>query len=382
MPLFIKRVLLIVSLLVVGLFMLSACSSIAEKTAPTEEPIPFEEIPPVVNATGVVVPAEWSILSMSTSGIVEEVFVEEGDHVDAGQTLIRLKGKEELQAAISEAEYEVVVAQKALDDLYENTRTKLNEILENIARTTDQVRDAQYQLDNYSVPYYQANLEPMEALDAMKEKLDQARETFEPYKYKSESDSTREDLKEELDDAQADYDSAVRRVEYTNTLEVAKDNLEKARQDYETWKNGPDPKELVVAEARLKNAQSALTAANAALEDLELKADFSGTVTELNVRVGEWVDPGIPILQLADLDHLRVETTDLNEIDAARVDTGAKVNITFDALPGVAVEGIVKSIAPKSSQGSGVNYKAVIELNEIPPELRWGMTAFVDIAVE
>ena len=382
MWLLMRRFQLVICLLLIGSFMSSACSSISAKSTPTEESISSEEILPVISATGVVVPAEWSILSMSTSGIVEEVFVKEGDHVEAGQILIRLKGKEELQAAITAAEYEVVVAQKALDDLDENARIKRNEILENIARTTDQVRDAQYQLDNYSVPYYQANLAPMEALDLMKVKLDQVRETFEPYKYKSESDSTREDLKEDLDDAQSDYDSAVRRVEYTNALEVAKDNMDKARKDYEIWKNGPDPKELAVAEARLKNAKAALSAANAALKDLELHADFSGTVTELNTRVGEWVDPGIPILQLADLDNLRIETTDLNEIDAARVGPGRTVTVTFDALPGVVIDGIVKSIAPKSSQGSGVNYKAVIELNEIPPALRWGMTAFVDIAVE
>ena len=40
------------------------------------------------------------------------------------------------------------------------------------------------------------------------------------------------------------------------------------------------------------------------------------------------------------------------------------------------------SIAPKASEGSGVNYAVVIELDEWPDTLRWGMTAFVDIEVE
>jgi hypothetical protein len=30
----------------------------------------------------------------------------------------------------------------------------------------------------------------------------------------------------------------------------------------------------------------------------------------------------------------------------------------------------------------GVNYTAVVELDEIPAQVRWGMTAFVDIEVE
>ena len=42
-------------------------------------------------------------------------------------------------------------------------------------------------------------------------------------------------------------------------------------------------------------------------------------------------------LELADLDHLRVETTDLNEIDVARIQIGDTASITFDALPDTVV---------------------------------------------
>jgi multidrug efflux pump subunit AcrA (membrane-fusion protein) len=79
---------------------------------------------------------------------------------------------------------------------------------------------------------------------------------------------------------------------------------------------------------------------------------------------------------------LRVETTDLNEIDAAQVEPGSPVTVTFDALVDQVVQGTVISIAPKASEGSGVNYTVVVELEELPPALRWGMTAFVDIEVE
>ena len=91
--------------------------------------------------------------------------------------------------------------------------------------------------------------------------------------------------------------------------------------------------------------------------------------------------PELPILLIADLTDLRVDTTDLNEIDAARVRVGDAVLLTFDALPGVEVNGVVKSIAPKAAEGSGVNYTAVIVMDEIPEALRWGMTAFADISV-
>jgi multidrug resistance efflux pump len=85
---------------------------------------------------------------------------------------------------------------------------------------------------------------------------------------------------------------------------------------------------------------------------------------------------------LADMDHLQVETTDLNEIDVAQIQVGDVASISFDALPDLLITGVVTSIAPKSSAGSSVNYTVVIELDELPEELRWGMTAFVDIEVE
>jgi multidrug efflux pump subunit AcrA (membrane-fusion protein) len=78
---------------------------------------------------------------------------------------------------------------------------------------------------------------------------------------------------------------------------------------------------------------------------------------------------------------LRVETTDLNEIDVAGIAEGASVNISFDALPGEEVPGTVTRIAPKASEGSGVNFTVIIEMDEIPEGIRWGMTAFVDIEV-
>jgi multidrug efflux pump subunit AcrA (membrane-fusion protein) len=365
-----------------AIFVISACSAFPSQSTPTEVPAPIEDTVPLVSATGEVVPFQWSTLSMSTAGVVEEILIDEGDQVESGQVLVRLKGKEDIQAAISGAEFEVAAAQKALDDLDEGADTAKTIALENIYVLTKVVRDAQYQLDNFTVPSKQAGMDTLEALEKMLVNLDQARETFEPYKYKSSSDATRKKLKDELEEAQSDYDSAIRRLQYENELEVAKANLDEAKEDYEIWSAGPDPSDVAVAEARLHNANASLAAAQAALDDLELRAAFDGTVGELYIRNGEWVTPGQPILLLADLEHLRVETTDLNEIDAARINVGNSVIVTFDALPDVQVNGVVVSIAPKASAGSGVNYKVLIDLDDIHDRLRWGMTAFVDIEAE
>jgi multidrug resistance efflux pump len=313
--------------------------------------------------------------------MVEEVLIEQGDLVEADQPLVRLKGREEMQAAITAAEYEVNAAEKAIDDLYEAADDAATLANNSIPLAARRLRDAQWQLDNFTVPMNMKDMETMEALDWAKEQLDIAREAFEPYKYKSESDSTREEFKEDMDDAQSDYNTAVKRVEYETAVEAAQKDLDEARADFEKYSQGPDPKDVALAEARLRTAEANLVAAQSALDDLELLAPFDGTIGDVYTNVGEWVTPGMPIALIADLGHLQVETTDLNEIDAAQIAEGDVVTITFDALDDV-LEGTVVSIAPKASEGSGVNYTVVVELEDWPEGLRWGMTAFVDIELE
>ena len=152
--------------------------------------------------------------------------------------------------------------------------------------------------------------------------------------------------------------------------------------DYEKVKDGdPDPDQYSTAQARLQNAMAQVNAAEASLNDLTLKAPFAGTVSALYIRTDEWVTPGQPVLLIGDLDHLLIETTDLNEIDVARITVGSQATVTFDALPEYSGSGTVTRIATKASEGSGVNYTVMVELEDIPDNLLWGMTAFVDIEV-
>jgi HlyD family secretion protein len=90
-----------------------------------------------------------------------------------------------------------------------------------------------------------------------------------------------------------------------------------------------------------------------------------------------------PVVALGDLSSLRVETTDLRETDVGRIAVGQEVDITFDALPDTLLKGHVVYISPKaSSEQGGVNYTTIIEFDEFDPQLRWGMTAYVNITVD
>lgn len=373
-----KTTLIIPLVVAIGL---TSCGGLGKQPTPVATPDTGAETQKVVSATGVVSPAKKSTLSVSTAGIVAEVLVEKGDKVQSGQVLARLKGREETQAAIASANVEMLAAQQALDDLYDKVELARAQSLRNIYEASNAVRDAKYRLDNYTIPDNQKDMDAIAVMEMMKKKLDEAWAAFEPYKNSSYLNEERKKLKENVDTAQSDYNTAVKRLTYEFELAEAKARLAEALKDYDTLKSGPDPDQVALAEARLENAKSNLAAARSMLDDLEIKAPFDGTVSEVNIRSGEWVSPGQPIFLLGDLDHLRIETTDLNEIDVAQVEVGDRATVTFDALPGVAVEGKVVSIAPKASEGSGVNYTVIVEIAEIPKNLKWGMTAFVDIQI-
>jgi multidrug efflux pump subunit AcrA (membrane-fusion protein) len=433
------------TLLAFGLiFTLSACSPTAEETAPPE-PV-STNFTSIVAATGEIIPEQEALLSVSAGGVVEDVLVKDGDEVIAGQVLVQLEGSEQQLAAVSAAELELANAKFALDALYKDTdllaaqalrsAETADKALEDLnnpelqqALALQAVADAQKAVDttDRQARYLQSTASPAD-IDAQKaqvvmarDALDKANEDYEPYANKNEDNLTRAHFLSKQAAAQQRYDDAVRKLNalegtgsevdinvaeadyltaQAQLLQAERDlervldgpdagevalleaQIENGYRDFGIFSAGPDPDDVTLAEARIANAESQLAAAIATLADLELVAPFDGVISEVHINSSEWVAPGSPVLLIADLNHLQVETTDLNEIDVAQISLGDKAIVTLDALPELVLEGTVISIAPKAAAGTGVNYPVIIELSEIPAALRWSMTAFVDIELE
>jgi multidrug efflux pump subunit AcrA (membrane-fusion protein) len=146
---------------------------------------------------------------------------------------------------------------------------------------------------------------------------------------------------------------------------------------------GATVEDIAIAEARVASAQAARASAQAQLRLTQVRAPFAGQVGAVNVRPGEIVNPGDAAILFGDVRKMHVETTDLRETDVIHVREGQTVEVTFDALPDRLFTGVVTSVAPVSSavQGS-TNYTVDVEVAELDPMLRWGMTAFVNIQPE
>jgi HlyD family secretion protein len=394
----------IVITLILALFV-AGCSGQQAKSAPTPQaPI----LPAVVSASGKLLPARWANLSFSGGGQVVEVKVQTGDQVEAGQVLVQLDDVD-AKLALAQANAALKVAQAQL------AQTKAGARPAEVAGAEQAVKEAAAAADAATAQLAQlqagARAADVAAAEAEVVRLtgdvDRAQKAYngvvvgraEAKEYGIQGGGlgqAEEQMRAQLASIRAAYEAAQKRLEQVkagptrNELNAARANVAaaqaaqaRAQAQLDLLKAGATVEQIAVAEANVAQAQAAADVAQDAIDKTRLKAPFAGTVGSVYARSGEMLTPGENVLTLGDLMTMRVETTDLSEVDVARVAVGQPVNVTFDAIKGKTLTGQVTRIAPMSSQGQGgVNYAVIVELDQLDPALRWGMTAFTDIQIK
>lgn len=137
-----------------------------------------------------------------------------------------------------------------------------------------------------------------------------------------------------------------------------------------------------LAEQELEITKRSLDTVHAELAQTTLIAPFSATVIAINVQPGEFVQPGQVVMVLAQLENLKIETTDLSELNVDAVEIGQHATVYVEALD-EEYPGEVVAISPISDTvGGDVVYKVTIKLDEQPRDLLWGMSADVEIQTE
>ncbi len=142
------------------------------------------------------------------------------------------------------------------------------------------------------------------------------------------------------------------------------------------------PADVDAARAQVLTGQGQVQAAEAALEHTLVRAPADGTVTQVNIKVGEQATAGTPVVVLQDVANLHLEAN-VSEADIASVSPNQSVDVTFDAL-GVArhFTAQVETVNPASTVISGVvNYKVKALLTNVSSEIKPGMTANMTIQV-
>lgn len=151
------------------------------------------------------------------------------------------------------------------------------------------------------------------------------------------------------------------------------------------------------AQRNLASAQAALEQATAKAAERTVKAPSSGSIVELNAKVGATVTGGMIMgesdtsggkqcMQIADLSKMKV-TVQVGEKDIAKIAVGQNANVTYPAFPDIVSQGTVTAIASVANSdsnygSSSVTFNVDILIEAPDARLKPGMTAEVSVVTE
>jgi HlyD family secretion protein len=162
----------------------------------------------------------------------------------------------------------------------------------------------------------------------------------------------------------------------------AQAKVAQAQAEWEQWKDGPDPQEVTLVEARLATSQLELQIVQQENLVVDLVAPMDGTVISLPVAVNQFID-GDNIITLADTSQPMLEVS-LDETDFQSAKVGNRVEVTFDAYPNRTFSGAIAEVSPglESTFGSqAVKVLAILDqdTNTKSVFLPLGLNASVDV---
>jgi macrolide-specific efflux system membrane fusion protein len=124
-------------------------------------------------------------------------------------------------------------------------------------------------------------------------------------------------------------------------IDVERLNVEKTRLEAEQADHNQQ-----IATLEMKSAQNELDAAKVERERRRVVAPFEGTVVQVFVRLGEWVEPGQKALRIVDASRLRAEGF-LNAANANAKLLGAAVEVTLADESNLQLPGKISFVSPE-----------------------------------
>jgi RND family efflux transporter MFP subunit len=169
--------------------------------------------------------------------------------------------------------------------------------------------------------------------------------------------------------AQAAYDQAVKNRERRQRLRegegVSQFDLENAQLSEKT------------AQANLQMAQAALKLARRHLRLTHLTSPVDGHVAELEVQIGQQIEPGRSLGLIVSLDQLEIEVS-LSEREIGCIKPDSDVRIQTDVYPNSVFTGKVRS-AGVAGLDPGKIFPVLISVDNPDRKLKPGMSALVDL---
>jgi len=341
------------SVLLIALFVFSRVNAAraSETTAESTATVVSMNVAQTVEASGSLEAQPSANLTWNTSGVVDDVYVKSGDKVKTGEVLMKLRTTT-VSSSIISAQSDLVNAQKDLENVKDSS-TDLSQAvidLKTAQEAYDKADDYLHYLENSKkVPQSETKLF-----------LETKRNSWMyVYKTKTFKGPAPEDW---IVDAQ-------------NDLALKKSQLEDAQRTYDRLKEGSNSQDVVAAQAKVDAAQ-------ATVDSMSVIAPFDGEVLYVESQPGDVVEAGTSAVNVANLDHLYVETQ-VDESDIASVKVGNQVSATLDAVPGVTLTGRVTAFNPVGEVVSGlVKYTVRVDLDKADKDLSLPLGATVNTSIQ
>jgi HlyD family secretion protein len=308
----------------------------------------------VVTASGEIKPKNYINIGANAQGELKEILVKEGDRVRKGQLLARI---ENVQPEADVEAQRATVASTEADSAASEAQLKASD--ENIRTMATQIEK-----DKADLERMKADFDRSDAL--YKEKLL----------------------------AKQDYD--LRRFTYEAqlaTIKQSEQRLVQARAQREQAAAG-----LSSAQKRIAQNKAVLVRFNDLLQKHNAYAPIDGVITNLPVRTGEIVVPGVQnsaastIMTIADMSLITSEVK-VDETDIVNVKLGQVADVTIDAIPNKTFKGhvseigntaILRSTGLAASQSAvssqeAKDFKVVVALDNPPDEVRPGLSCTAKI---
>ncbi|MDX2099112.1 MAG: efflux RND transporter periplasmic adaptor subunit [Leptolyngbyaceae cyanobacterium bins.59] len=349
-------------------------------------PVETEDLRVRIRTSGTVTPVQEVNVSPKTQGRLAELFVEQGDRVQKGQLLARMENIE-VQARLDEARASLAQAEARLAELRNGTRPE--EIAQAEARLAQaEARLAQTRRGTRFEEVAQAQAQ----VDAARSQLTLAQDRSQRYRGLAQQGAISQDQLDEVltneRNAEAGLRQAQRRFDQlrngSRPEEVAQAEATtiEARQVVRQLRNGTRPEQITQAEAQVAQAEAQMRAVESQVADTEIRAPFTGIVTQKYANVGSFVTPTTAASSTSSATSTSIVAiagqvevlAKVSEADIAQLKVGQKVEISTVAFPGQTFRGQVRLIAPTAVVEQNVtSFQTRITLQSGQKQLRSGM---------
>jgi HlyD family secretion protein len=380
-----------------------------------------------LSASGTIEAIEINV-APELAGRVTDVLAAEGDHVSAGQPLVRLNDKlmqaqlKQAEAGLSAAQAQLAAAQANNDLLKAGAQTdQIAAAQQQVNAAQAQVVGAEAQLGEVKTGARSADIAAAEAAVAqaaaqLKVARDNHDQTLKCYSYTGSGGTKdqicpllgtqEEQARAALNAAQQAYDAAQQRLTQlqrgatSNELTAARAQVDAAQAQlgiaqaqYDQLKSGARSEQLAAAQAQVDAAQAQVNAAQASLavlkvqlDQLTLIAPADGVILARAIQPGEVALPGATLLTLGRLDSLSI-TVYVAEDQYGQINLGQTAQVTVDSFPGQTFTARVTHIADQAeftprnvqtSEGRATTVYAVkLSIDNADGKLKPGMPADV-----